>query len=343
MFGIGGEFRAGPKLSRSRARSAALAVLPVLLILAACDGDGADSPVSPSDLPSLSVQDLITSVEATGTQAAARSGLAPPAAGGPPITVSGNATVVNGGTLSASVTAAAPFQTLYMYAASQTTGLATSVPGGIDGYYELRLPSPRTDAALVLAVAQSIPLRDLDLMFAVADLSGVVGPYARLSTTVTTVGTGDVQVTLSWDADSDVDLHVIDPAGEEIYYAHRLSASGGELDLDSNAGCSIDGVRNENITWPVGRAPRGTYTVRVDYWSNCSVPSTNYTVRVNVGGNVQIFTGAFTGAGDQGGAGSGRTITTFERLTGPTAAAPAAGPGVSITGAGGKTRVVPQR
>jgi hypothetical protein len=81
----------------------------------------------------------------------------------------------------------------------------------------------------------------------------------------------------------------------------------------------------------------------VDYWSSCSVPSTNYTVRVNVGGNVQIFTGTFTGAGDQGGAGSGRTITTFERLTGPTAATPAAGPGVSITGAGGKARVVPQR
>ena len=321
----------------------ALAVLPLLVMLAGCDGNGTDSPVSPSVLPSLSVQDLISSVDAMGVQAAVRSGQAPSPGGGPPITVSGNATVVNGGTLSASITAPAPFQTLYMYVAAQTTGLVTSASGGVDGYYELRLPSPRPDATLVLAVAQDIPLSDLGLMFAVADPSGVVGPYSRLSTTVTTVGTGDVQVTLSWDADSDVDLHVIDPAGEEIFYAHRLSASGGELDLDSNADCDIDGVRNENITWPVGRAPRGTYTVRVDYWSSCNVASTNYTVRVNGGGNVQIFSGSFTGPGDRGGAGSGRTITTFERFTGPTAATAAAGSGVSTSSAAGKTRAVPQR
>ncbi|HEX2449961.1 MAG TPA: hypothetical protein VHJ69_02410 [Gemmatimonadales bacterium] len=339
MSGTGGELGG----RSSRARRAALAVLPVLLMLAACDSDGTDSPVSPTDLPSLTIQDLVSSVEALGVQAAVRGGTAPAPGNGPRITVSGNSTVVNGGTLSAAVAGAAPFQTLYLYVASETTGLATAAPGGIDGYYELRLPSPRSDAALLLGIAQNIPLRDLDLMFAVADPAGAIGPYARLSTTVTTVGTGDVQVTLSWDSDSDVDLHVIDPAGEEIYYAHTRAASGGELDLDSNAGCSIDGVRNENITWPVGAAPRGTYTVRVDYWSSCGVPSTSYSVRVNAGGNVQIFTGSFTGPGDQGGAGSGRNITTFERLTGPTAAPPPPGSGVSTSGAGVKTRVVPQR
>jgi hypothetical protein len=134
-----------------------------------------------------------------------------------------------------------------------------------------------------------------------------------ISATELLVGTGDVQVTLSWDVDSDVDLHVVDPSGEEIYYANRNAASGGALDLDSNAGCRIDGVRNENITWPVGRAPVGRYTVRVDYWDACGVAKTNYTVRVNAGGTPQIVTGSFTGPGDQGGAGSGRTVATFER------------------------------
>jgi hypothetical protein len=76
--------------------------------------------------------------------------------------------------------------------------------------------------------------------------------------------------------------------------------SGGELDLDSNAGCSLGSVRNENITWPAGSAPRGTYTVLVDYWSACDVAATNYTVLVNNGGNVEILTGRFTGAGDRG-------------------------------------------
>jgi len=312
------------------------------LLLAACDGDGTDSPLSPSNLPTLTVQDLISAVEIQGVQATARPGLAPAPGAGAPVSVSGNPTVVNGGTLSATVARTAPFQTMYVFVASQTSGLATVVPGGVDGYYELRLPSPLSNAVALLAFAQSIPLQELDLMFAVADASGVVGPYARLSTTVTSVGTGDVQVTLSWDADSDVDVHVIDPAGEEIYYGHRRSASGGELDLDSNAGCTIDGVRNENITWPTGLAPRGSYTVRVDYWSSCGGGSTNYTVRVNVGGNLQIFSGNFTGPGDQGGSGSGRTITSFERLTGPTATAVASDAGVTTSGTGSKT-LRPQR
>ena len=107
------------------------------------------------------------------------------------------------------------------------------------------------------------------------------------------------------------------PGGEEVYYGRRQVPSGGELDLDSNAGCRADGVRNENITWPVGRAPRGRYTVRVDYWSNCSATRTNYTVLVNNGGSVQVVTGSFTGNGDRGGAGSGSTIATFDRTTGP--------------------------
>ena len=94
--------------------------------------------------------------------------------------------------------------------------------------------------------------------------------------------------------------------------------AGVSLTLDSNAACNTDDVRNENITWPVGRAPRGTYTVRVDYWSSCGVARTNYTVLVNNGGEVEIFSGFFTGTGDNGGLGSGVEITTFERTSGPT-------------------------
>jgi len=302
----------------------------LLLLVAACSDNGAESPVSPTILPSLQVQDLITAVSAEGTPATLRSGVPPPASGGPSVTVSGNSTIVNGGTLVAGVTSAAPFQTVYVTVGSETVGLATAVSGGIGGYYELHLPAARSDSSLLLEFAQSIPLSQIDLLFAVVDGSGRVGPYSRLQTSVTSVGTGDVQVTLSWDVDSDVDLHVIDPAGEEVFYAHQQAASGGQLDLDSNAGCTIDGVRNENITWPTGRAPRGPYTVRVDYWANCGVAQTNYTVRVNNGGTVQVFSGSFTGAGDAGGLGSGRTITTFERLTGPTVAVPS-GPTVSPT------------
>ena len=60
-----------------------------------------------------------------------------------------------------------------------------------------------------------------------------------LPTTVTTVGTGDVQVSVSWDVSNDIDLHVVDPNGFEIYWDDDTSPEGGTLDLDSNAGCAV--------------------------------------------------------------------------------------------------------
>lgn len=293
--------------------SAVWRALPLVVVMGACQ----NGSIAPTSLTTLDLTGFVSAVSVGATEAAARSGAAPVPAGGPTVTVSGNATVINGGTLAVSVAAAQPFQTVYVAVGGRTVGLASESAGGVSGYFEARLPAPQTDAGVLLAFPQTVPVADLDLLFAVADTSGRVGPFERLATRVTAVGTGDVQVTLSWNVDSDVDLHVVDPSGEEIYWAHRRAASGGELDLDSNAGCQIDGVRNENITWPAGRAPRGQYTVRVDYWDSCGASRTEYTVRVNSGGAVRIFNGSFTGPGDQGGPGSGQLITVFERTTGP--------------------------
>lgn len=87
------------------------------------------------------------------------------------------------------------------------------------------------------------------------------------------VGTGDVQVGISWGSATDVDLHVVEPSGAEIYYGNPLSPAGGQLDLDSNAGCSIDGVNHENVFWPAGTSADGEYTVRVNLYSGCEVGS----------------------------------------------------------------------
>jgi uncharacterized protein YfaP (DUF2135 family) len=121
-------------------------------------------------------------------------------------------------------------------------------------------------------------------------------------------------VSVSWNSAADVDLHVVEPGGEEIYYGSTLSGTGGELDLDSNAACGSDGPRNENITWAEGTAPVGEYIVRVDYWDSCEATQTDYVVTVHVQGQTpQVFTGTFTGGGDSGGAGSGVEITRFTK------------------------------
>ncbi|MBO4977815.1 MAG: hypothetical protein J6C67_03755 [Muribaculaceae bacterium] len=72
---------------------------------------------------------------------------------------------------------------------------------------------------------------------------------------------GDIRVHIDWDFYGDVDLHVIQPDGEEIYFANMTSSrrsGGGELDVDNRIGGPGS---QENAFW---RNPaEGTYTVRL--------------------------------------------------------------------------------
>lgn len=73
---------------------------------------------------------------------------------------------------------------------------------------------------------------------------------------------GDLKVTLLWDFYSDIDLHVIEPNRNEIYYGNKRSrATGGFLDVDNTAG-----GRNsaENIFWE--NPPAGKYIVKLKYY-----------------------------------------------------------------------------
>ena len=149
-------------------------------------------------------------------------------------------------------------------------------------------------------------------VYGVGANAGAAGSYTASAVTFIPVLSGDVQVSISWDSPADVDLHVVEPGTEEIYWGNPTSAAGGVLDLDSNAACGSDGPRNENITYPSVTPPSGTYTVRVDHWANCGAAQTKYVVTVLVAGHApQTYSGTFTGLGDSGGAGSGVTAGTF--------------------------------
>ncbi len=105
------------------------------------------------------------------------------------------------------------------------------------------------------------------------------------ATTETTVvlGTGDVQATLRWTTDSDLDLHVIGPDGEEISFDSPVSTSGGQLDVDEVPGAGDTGPHVENVFWPPGEAPNGTYRVWVEHFDGA--PS-GYTLEVLSNGEV---------------------------------------------------------
>jgi hypothetical protein len=99
------------------------------------------------------------------------------------------------------------------------------------------------------------------------------------------LGTGDVQATLRWDTSADLDLHVTDPSGQTVSYRTRSVPSGGQLDVDAHAGCTEE-APVENVFWPTGGAPSGSYIARVHYYGACSAGPSGYELTVRVDGRV---------------------------------------------------------
>ena len=110
---------------------------------------------------------------------------------------------------------------------------------------------------------------------------------------------GKLVIALAWDTQADLDLHVVDPNGVEIWKRNVTSyvppppgsppeppgtkPDGGLLDLDSNASCVIDGRRAENVVWE-NEPPRGRYVVRVDTFSLCAAPNARWRVEATYDG-----------------------------------------------------------
>ncbi len=73
----------------------------------------------------------------------------------------------------------------------------------------------------------------------------------------------DVKVVMTWDTPTDIDLHVIDPSGEETYYSQKESKIGGQLDRDDT-----DGFGPEVFT--LSNAIEGQYIVKTKYYGGHS-------------------------------------------------------------------------
>ena len=203
--------------------------------------------------------------------------------------------------------------------ASAYARILIAVSGATD-FYELTGIPPATASTLIFSVAQTAQ-QSFTLGLAVAPSPDdpdcprcFIGPFSKLPVNLTSVGTGPVQVSLTWDQLSDLDLHVVQPNNTEISWVARSDpATGGTLDLDSNAGCAIDGKNNENVTWQSGTPLHGRYIVRVDNYKSCGQTPILYAVTVNrVGQEPLIFVSRFTDTGDLGGLGSGFEITRFD-------------------------------
>jgi hypothetical protein len=153
-----------------------------------------------------------------------------------------------------------------------------------------------------LSFSPELPPGSYEIVARAVDAQGRFGPAnaVTLKTQAAPDATGALVVSLRWDTEADLDLHVVDAAGVEIWARHASSyepppfgtapdpdaqARAGRLDFDSNAACVIDGHRSENVVWTLP-PPRGLYTVRVDTFSLCGEAGARWTVAVRRGDQI---------------------------------------------------------
>lgn len=171
-----------------------------------------------------------------------------------------------------------------------------------EGYYEVPATSFLTKDIVydfIMVFDQEFTDPTLNVIVAIIDKNGNVSEYYTTTITLVVAGAGTLQVSLTFNNNKDIDLHLIEPNGvlfsdKHIGFNNRESANGGELDLDSNAACNIDGVNNENITYSAeDYIEPGEYTVYVDMYQNCD-PSiaTNFVLTIFYEGKlIQTDTG----------------------------------------------------
>jgi hypothetical protein len=194
---------------------------------------------------------------------------------------------------------------------SQPRALIITTPG-VDGHFVVPLSGAEErdfDFDFTMSfdrdVFDSLVGSAVNLSIRVLDALNHLGPPSDQSLQGTEVGRGDVQVGISWDTPTDVDLHVTEPGGETIYYGNTTSSTGGQLDLDSNPGCTIDGVNHENVFWPPGASPSGQYSVTVRMFNDCEEGGASGTITITHCGDDSPIISSF----GLGGAGSEQNWT----------------------------------
>lgn len=100
---------------------------------------------------------------------------------------------------------------------------------------------------------------------------------------------GFMRASLHWFNLDDLDLHVVQPVGGEIYFGNRHGISGGTLDVDMNVSRPVrDAVENVIWTDPAKLKP-GTYTVYVDNFCKRENVDLGFEVEIEINGELHKF------------------------------------------------------
>ena len=186
------------------------------------------------------------------------------------------------------------------------TAIAIGLAGDV-GYWIVPAGLPLASAPsaptfeIVFGVSANVAPGRYDVVLRAVDASGRFGPSAVRPLDVAPAARPDgrLVISLSWDNQADLDLHVVLPSGIELFKRNRTEyqrpppsagpvppnapTDGGVLDRDSNAMCVPDGQRAENAVWAEA-PPKGRYVVRVDTFSLCGAPSAHWRVEALLDG-----------------------------------------------------------
>jgi hypothetical protein len=175
-----------------------------------------------------------------------------------------------------------------------TTGMWIGLDGD-DGGWILPADPPSTDVPdqptfdLDIAIGADAPLGPIDLRIVASDADGRAGEAYTLTIMSEDVPppAGELVFGLSWEGTADLDLHVVEPGGNEAWWGDPNTYEppppgqpfdpnawrrGGLLDRDANGACRRDARPREHVVWTMP-PPSGHYIVRVDTKSLCGAPS----------------------------------------------------------------------
>jgi hypothetical protein len=195
---------------------------------------------------------------------------------------------------------------------------------------------PQTDGELTYEVDYDLdrdaPLGDHKLQIAAVDLAGSYGPPSEIPITIASrIPTGNVVITLEWDAPVDLDLVLVAPWGKTLDPKHPSTVpatpdSGldpttpgiGVLDHDSNGGCVIDGANEESVVFSGPPFP-GIYHVYANLFDACGQSAAHFVLTIR-----QQVPGAEAGT-------SGVVLQKFGEVIAPYDVTGGASPGLFVT------------
>ena len=101
----------------------------------------------------------------------------------------------------------------------------------------------------------------------------------------------DLRGSLSWFNYDDLDLHMTEPGGEEIYFIHKTSMrTNGQLDVDMNAGGGHTRSAVENIFYPEkGRMMEGMYRLFVNQYRQRESVDVGFEAELEFDGVIHSF------------------------------------------------------